>query len=257
MDLSTCDDPFTTLDLPQADRAHRRAPARETKASWRTRLGRDRIIQQKDTRDLQARFPALDGGVITSGDTLSSHAGLLARVAQGDPSAMEEFIGAYGPLVWGIVLKRVRDHSAAEDLTQEIFTEIWKHAGRHDPKIASEAGFVAVIARRRAIDWGRKQQRLPQMETLDASENLPAPTQVPGESMDRDVLWQALSPLPDETRQLFALHFEQGMTHTEISEKTGLPLGSVKTRLRRGLIEARSLLSRLRPGVTPPPPLTR
>lgn len=170
---------------------------------------------------------------------------------------MEAFIESHGPLVWSIVLKRVRDHSAAEDLTQEIFTEIWKYAGRYDPAVASEAGFVAMIARRRAIDWGRKQQRLPQMETLDASENLAATTDAPGLSMDRDTLWQALSPLPDETRQLFALHFEQGMTHSEISEKTGLPLGSVKTRLRRGLIEARSLLQRLRSGIHPSTSATR
>lgn len=159
--------------------------------------------------------------------------------------AMEACIETHGGLVWSIVLKRVRDHSAAEDLIQEIFTEIWKSSGRHDPAIASESGFIAMIARRRAIDWTRRQQRLPEMETLADKSDIPAPSEVPGLAMDRDSLWKALETLPDETRRLFALHFEQGLTHSEIAESTGLPLGSVKTRLRRGLLEARSLLGRL------------
>lgn len=187
-----------------------------------------------------------------SGDsTTTTSAGLLAEVARGDSRAMERCIEVHGPLVWGVVLRRVRDHSAAEDLTQEIFTEIWKFAGRHDPAVASEAGFIAMIARRRAIDWTRKQQRLPQMESLVASEELVAVSDGPGDGVDSEILWQALAPLPDETRRLFTLHFEQGMTHSEIAETTGLPLGSVKTRLRRGLIEARSLLQRLGVGAKP------
>jgi RNA polymerase sigma-70 factor (ECF subfamily) len=158
---------------------------------------------------------------------------------------MDGCIEAHGGLVWSIVLKRVRDRTAAEDLTQEIFTEIWKTSGRYDPAIASESGFIAMIARRRAIDWVRKQQRLPEMECLAEKADFPAPSEEPGEGLDRDALWKALETLPDETRKLFTLHFEQGLTHSEIAASTGLPLGSVKTRLRRGLLEARALLGRL------------
>lgn len=166
---------------------------------------------------------------------------------------MEACIEAHGGLVWSIVLKRVRDRSAAEDLTQEIFTEIWKTSGRYDPSIASESGFIAMIARRRAIDWSRKQQRLPEMESLPEKADFPAPVEAPGLAMDRDSLWKALETLPDETRKLFTLHFEQGLTHSEIAESTGLPLGSVKTRLRRGLLEARALLGRLGDRLNPNP----
>jgi RNA polymerase sigma-70 factor (ECF subfamily) len=176
---------------------------------------------------------------------------LLARIARGDSRAMESCLETHGALVWGIVSRRIRDHSAAEDVVQEIFTDIWKHAARHDAGIASEAGFIAMIARRRAIDWVRRQQRLPEMASLHESHDIPADTAAGGDRHDREVLWQALERLPDDTLQLFRLHFEQGMTHSEISDKTGLPLGSVKTRLRRGLIEARALLARLRTGAKP------
>jgi len=242
MEISNYDHSIPAESLPRNLLAGRPAAAG---ASWRVRLVRRLGPASRKNHRLQAAAPALTDAVLGPEPSTTNSAGLLAGVARGDSRAMERCIEVHGPLVWGVVLRRVSDRSAAEDLTQEIFTEIWKHAGRHNPAIASEAGFVAMIARRRAIDWCRKQQRLPEMESLAASEDLPAATEGPGEGVDREVLWQALSPLPDETRRLFNLHFEQGMTHSEISEQTGLPLGSVKTRLRRGLIEARSLLQRL------------
>jgi RNA polymerase sigma-70 factor (ECF subfamily) len=158
---------------------------------------------------------------------------------------MESCFQVYGPLVWAIVQRRVRDQSAAEDLTQEIFTEVWKNAARHDPAISGEGGFIAMIARRRAIDWVRRQQRLPEIEPLPASADFAAATEDPGQAIDREALWKALERLPEETRRLFSMHFEQGMTHAEIADQTGLPLGSVKTRLRRGLIEARAMFKHL------------
>lgn len=220
---------------------------REAGVPWRIRLVRHLHHDLAEGHHLQCHPSALTDRVSATSD---SPAALLARIAQGDSRAMESCLEIHGPLVWGIVLRRVRDRSAAEDLTQEIFTDIWKHAGRHDPAQASEAGFIAMIARRRTIDWCRRQMRLPEMAALHESPDIPAEAATGGDHHDREVLWQALGRLPEETRHLFRLHFEQGMTHSEISEKTGLPLGSVKTRLRRGLIEARAMLARLR-GVHP------
>jgi RNA polymerase sigma-70 factor (ECF subfamily) len=214
-------------------------------APWRIRLLLG-IQPAAGSRRLQSRDSALQACRVTaSSDPTPGESGILARVAGGDDHAMESCIQAYGPLVWAIVQRRVRDRSAAEDLTQEIFTEVWKNAARHDPSISGEGGFIAMIARRRAIDWVRRQQRLPEIESLPATADFPATSEDPGQGVDRETLWQALGRLPEETRQLFAMHFEQGMTHAEIAEKTGLPLGSVKTRLRRGLIEARSMLHHL------------
>lgn len=157
---------------------------------------------------------------------------------------MERCIEVHGALVWAIVRRRVKDHFAAEDLVQEIFAEIWKSAARHDSRMASESGFIAMIARRRAIDWVRRQQRLPILEPLPAGESVAAEGTLAGTALDRESLWSALAALPEETRRFFILHFEKGMTHVEIAETAGLPLGSVKTRLRRGLIEARAMLQR-------------
>lgn len=180
--------------------------------------------------------------VPVSGDSNNASIPLLRRVGEGCARSMEECIGSYGGLVWSLIRHRVKDSGAAEDLVQEIFTEIWKSAARYDPAVATESTFIAMIARRRLIDWFRKQKRLPEMETLANSPDFPTPEVFPDDGTDREMLWKAVGKLPQQTRQMFMLHFEQGMTHGEISEETGLPLGSVKTALRRGLIEIRRLL---------------
>lgn len=101
-----------------------------------------------------------------------------------------------------------------------------------------------MLARRRAIDFARKESRRPQLEPLQEAESI---TNAPVDSgngidCDSEAIEAALKHLPDETRLIFSLHFDRGMTHPEIAEKTGLPLGTIKTRLRRGLIEVRNKL---------------
>lgn len=183
------------------------------------------------------------------GDESNSIPNILPQVAAGDADAMENCVDTFGPLVWSIVRKRVRDQTAAEDLIQDIFVELWKTAPRFDPTLGSETTFVAMIARRRAIDWVRKQEHSPKTEPLADHGGYSADRAPDGAGLDRETLWQALAVLPEETRRLLALHFERGMTHQEISDQTGLPLGSVKTRLRRGLIEARTTLQHLGAGL--------
>lgn len=195
-------------------------------------------------RRLHSFTSELSLSVSVSRDVDNASVPLLRRVGEGCARSMEECIGSYGGLVWSLIRHRVKDSGAAEDLVQEIFTEIWKSAARYDPAVATESTFIAMIARRRMIDWFRKQKRLPEMETLANLPDLPTPEVFPDDGTDREMLWQAVGELPQETRRLFMLHFEQGMTHGEISEETGLPLGSVKTALRRGLIEVRRLLKR-------------
>jgi RNA polymerase sigma-70 factor (ECF subfamily) len=160
---------------------------------------------------------------------------------------MEDCIREFGGLVWTLVSRRVADPTTAEDLTQEIFTEIWKSSSRFDPSKGSEATFVGLIARRRALDWIRKKERQPDFQPLPDDLDARMPQSVePGESSyDIEQVRQAVDGLPEETRKLFSLHFDQGMSHDEIARNTGMALGSVKTRLRRGLIEARSNLRRL------------
>ena len=112
-----------------------------------------------------------------------------------------------------------------------------------------------MLARRRAIDYARKESRRPKLEPMPEAESLPqsAVDSTASVSCDSANVRAALKDLPEETQQIFALHFEQGMTHPEIVKETGLPLGTVKTRLRRGLIELRNKLRRLDGANNPTP----
>ena len=170
---------------------------------------------------------------------------VLPRLAAGEPRAMNECIDRYGGLIWGIVRKSIKDNAAAEDLVQEIFTEVWKKAAFFDPAVASESTFIALVARRRSIDFLRRQGRQPGFEPLEAAESIPV-SSAPASTVDCDpeAVKATIASLPDDTRQLFHLFFNDGFTHPEIAEKTGLPLGTVKTRLRRGLLTLRERLSR-------------
>ncbi len=156
---------------------------------------------------------------------------------------MDACIARYGNLVWAIARRTIKDSSDAEDLVQEVFTEIWKKADSFDPSIANEATFISLITRRRAIDYLRRQGRQPGFEPLTLAESLPQPSnEVSTLVHDSEAVQSSLTSLPADTRHLFQLFFESGFTHPEIAEKTGLPLGTVKTRLRRGLITLREKL---------------
>jgi len=171
----------------------------------------------------------------------------LLEVAQGNERAMEHCIAKYSPLVWSIAKRYVQNHSAVEDVVQETFTDLWKSAKRFNPSIATESTFVGLLARRRAIDFARKESRRPQLEPMPEAESLPHAAVESATTLRCEVsdIRAALQELSEETRKIFLLHFDAGMTHPEIVEKTGLPLGTVKTRLRRGLIDLRNKLARL------------
>jgi RNA polymerase sigma factor (sigma-70 family) len=182
-----------------------------------------------------------------------SDEGVLLQVAQGIEHAMDHCISKYGYLVWSIAQRYVKNRTSAEDVVQETFTDLWKTAKRYDPAIATECTFIGMLARRRAIDFARKESRRPQLEPLPESDLIPHASHEPSAAMrcDSQDVREALGILPEETRHIFSLHFDKGMTHPEIVEKTGLPLGTVKTRLRRGLIEVRNHLRHLEGAKSP------
>lgn len=206
-------------------------------------------------RQLRLSFDSARSGVtgkniVLTNDTLTSQTSstLLTRVGKNDAGAMEQCIHEYGGLVWNLVKRRIASHAAAEDLVQEIFTEIWRSAARFDPAQGNETTFVAMIARRRVIDWTRKQSRSPELVSLPENlDELTPSTETPSLiTPDHEEIAALVSTLPKQTQQLFQLHFERGLTQQEIADCTDLPLGTVKTVLRRGLLEIRSLLLRNR-----------
>ena len=169
---------------------------------------------------------------------------ILQRIADGDQSAVQECLSSYGGLVWSLARRMLRNPDDAEDAVQEIFVDIWKNAAKFDPAEASEATFVAMIARRRLIDKIRFSQRRISADSLDDILNEPAGSsekdlQVQIEGREA---FKVLEELRPEQRQVLQLSIVHGLSHQEISEATGMPLGTVKTHARRGLLQARELL---------------
>jgi RNA polymerase sigma-70 factor (ECF subfamily) len=165
---------------------------------------------------------------------------LLLRVAQGDKAATQECVRRFGALVWSLALRSTHgDRAEAEDAVQEIFIEVWRSAGKYDSSKGSESLFVAMIARRRLID--RFRARVPESVALDdvslVSEDDPAYSAELG--ADFRVVRAGLAQLKPEERQVLDLGFVRGLTQSEIVTKTGMPLGTVKSHMRRGLIRLR------------------
>ncbi len=169
---------------------------------------------------------------------------LLERIAQGDEAAVRALLEQYTPLVWTIA-RRQLGSQCAEDVVQEVFLALWKNAARFDPALSSEANFVATVARRRVIDERRRAGRAPTLE-------LPAEEAAGGEEGHEQVelsdeARQAeaeLAQLPRTQREVLRLAIVDGLTHVEIAARTALPLGTVKSHVRRGLERVRARLAR-------------
>lgn len=166
----------------------------------------------------------------------------LERVAAGDPGAVQDCITDFGKAVWSLALRLSPTHADAEDATQEIFLDLWRSAKRFDPGKGSELGFIMTIARRRLIDRIRRTNARPITEPeslLPASEALVSQSASPELNAEVSMAVKALDALSVEQRRVIAMSVFQGLTHREIADVTGKPLGTVKTLIRRGLIQIR------------------
>jgi len=171
---------------------------------------------------------------------------VLQRVAAGDTGAVAECVDAFGGLVWSLARRILNRPSEAEDAVQEVFIALWKNASRFDPSIASETTFVAMIARRRLIDLQRRNVRRPEGDAV-AVEDLPlSAPEGPSQFELKDEAAKAvaaLEQLKPEQRNVLRLAVCQGWPHQLIADRLGLPLGTVKTHVRRGLIKVREELA--------------
>ena len=173
---------------------------------------------------------------------------LLEKIASGDRSAVSDCVNRYGGLVWSLARRFTGSQADAEDAVQEIFISLWKSAERFDPSKSSETTFVAMIARRRLIDLNRKKQtasRAIPSQPLDTSE--PAMVSDPTAQVeltdDASEALRVLNELPSDQQQAIKLSVYNGLTHIQIAEKMSLPLGTVKTHIRRGLVKVREKLN--------------
>lgn len=173
---------------------------------------------------------------------------LLQRVARNDPSAFQAVIDQFGGLVWSLARRFTFDAADAEDAVQEVFLDVWKSAARYDPAVAAEATFVAMIARRRLIDRARKAGRQAPAQPLGESDPVErrAGTNAADVGEDAARAADALNSLTEEQQRVLRLSIFQGLSHDQIAQATGLPLGTVKTHCRRGLIRIRERIESIR-----------
>ena len=169
---------------------------------------------------------------------------ILKRVADGDAPAVQECLKRYGGLVWSLARKMLRNSDDAEDAVQEIFVDVWKNAGRFDETKSSETTFIAMIARRRLIDKIRYSTRRISADSLDdvLLEPFTRADKTLEISVEAEQAAEAMRKLRPEQQQVLRLSIVQGMSHQEISQATGMPLGTVKTHARRGLLQVRELM---------------
>ena len=169
---------------------------------------------------------------------------VLTRVARGDADAVRDCLERFSPLVWSIVKKLWREPASMEDLVQEIFIEIWRSAARFDPDKASEATFIATIARRRTIDRQRRTGRGPREEDIEERTVSIDDEGLSGVDLGDDArrAHEALAHLKPDQRRVILMSVVDGLTHQEIATATGLALGTVKSHIRRGLDKAAQML---------------
>jgi len=180
----------------------------------------------------------------SSKPNLSDEQPILERVAAGDQAAVGDFISRYGDLVWSLARRYLGNHMEAEDAVQEIFIEIWNNAGRYDRNVASEVAFISTITRRRLIDRLRQFNRRPGMESIDDQVGASQPAVPTTLDDDAEVaqVERVLSDMDPKHREILSMSLYEGYSHSEIAETLEMPLGTVKTRVRRGLMHVREQL---------------
>jgi RNA polymerase sigma-70 factor (ECF subfamily) len=166
---------------------------------------------------------------------------ILERVARGDQQAVRQCIDEFGGLVWAIARRMTRSRADAEDAVQDIFIDVWRSAARYDASQGSEKVFVTTIARRRLIDRIRRGRMNAMMDGEEALEDLRfAEKGNEGEILaEAERAAQVVARLRPDQRKVLRMGLLEGLTHSEIATATGMPLGTVKTQMRRGLIQVR------------------
>jgi RNA polymerase sigma-70 factor (ECF subfamily) len=170
---------------------------------------------------------------------------LLQAVSRGDESALGALYDRYRLILFGLILRILHDRQEAEDILQETFLQVWRRASDFDRTRGRAFTWLVTIARSRALDRLRMlgsrarfvdaDEQVADHEVIDTAQDLV-------KSEQGEIVRQALRELPQEQRRALLLAYFEGLTQAEIAERLGDPLGTVKTRMRSGLIKLRELL---------------
>ncbi len=203
-------------------------------------------------------------GAMTAIPSAPGDAELVARIAAGDEAAFGAVYDRHADVVYGTVMRFLHDREAAEEVVQDAYLAVWRHAGQYTPTAGSLLGWLLGIARNKAIDRMRAAARRPRLVVLgDPDDGREAaleramatgrpvgglgtgdlgPEEAAARAWTRAVVTTAMSAMPAPERQAIRLAYDEGLTQVEIAERLGWPLGTVKTRTRRGLATLRAAL---------------
>ena len=172
---------------------------------------------------------------------------LLAAVAQGDVAAFEQFYGATRAKLYGVLLRILRRPELADEVMQEAYLKIWKAAGAFDPTLASPITWMVAMARNRAIDIVRKK---PELSLEDGSEALNVAADTPPPLARREMteelkrLLSCLGKLDPEKQRIVLLAYYSGWSRDQLAKKLDIPVNTIKTWLRRSLLEIRGCMGK-------------
>lgn len=169
---------------------------------------------------------------------------LIAAAAAGNAAALSDLYDRHAPAVMGFAVRFLGEPTLAEEAVQETFWRIWRHAASYQSERAPFTAWLFAIARRLCIDMLRRRRSIPDAD--EALESLPDPApdvaERVGDTLEHLQVRAALEALPPEQRQVLELAYFRGLTHHEIAQTTGEPLGTVHTRARLGLQKLRAML---------------
>lgn len=175
-------------------------------------------------------------------ESRAQDAALLARIRDRDERAMEELYGRFSGPLYSLAYQVTGADRFAQDVVQEVFIAVWKDAGRFDPNRGALSSWLFSLARHKAIDLVRREANV-RKRTADVDLSFEeAPDDVHQEAWlnhRRDRVRAAITELPDAQREALELAFFAGLTHVEVAERLGIPLGTAKTRIRTALLKLR------------------
>lgn len=198
-------------------------------------LSKEADNRSSDFRNHAAPFVRADP------DAQLSDADLMTGVAARDEQAMLLLYDRHARTVFSVAYHVVADYGIAEDLTQEILLQLWRCPQKYDPGRGSLTGWLAVVSRHRAVDWLRKQRQTVPLEEAEPFLGSNRPSSFPDHALEAQTR-TLLERLSATQRTVFHMAFFLGLTHSEISERTKIPIGTVKSRIRSALQNLRTHL---------------